>query len=65
MQEVHRVMTHVSSEIQRVFCKLWAQVISANQPAQDVLCWPVQNEASACCVVVTEQKDDCLQHVMQ
>ena len=65
MQEVHGVMTHIPSQIQGVVCKLWAQVVSTNQSAQNMLCWSVQDEASACFVIMIKQEDHCLQDVLQ
>ena len=63
MYEVHDIMTNIASKVQHIVCKLWAELICPHKLAQPVLCWLVQDEASAGIVVMRKEEDDRL-HVV-
>lgn len=60
MQEMHGVIPNIAAKVQKVVCKLWAQLISSNQLSQNVLGWLVEHEPSAPYIILFEKKDDCL-----
>jgi hypothetical protein len=60
MQKMHGIIPYISSQIQNIVCKLWAQVVGTNQLPQHMLSWLVQDEASTCSVIMLKEEDDCL-----
>ena len=60
VQEMHGVIPNIPAKVQKVVCKLWAQLISSNQLSQNVLGWLVEHEPSAPYVILFKKKDDSL-----